>query len=172
MATILQVVGAFFAVVTIAVLNGVPKKYLVYSGTVGAAGWAVYLLMRYLGITEAIAMFVATLIVAIVSHIYARLLKAPVTLFLVCGILPLVPGVAMYRVVYYLLIADRITAGQYAVHTVSVTGAIALAVFLVDTAFKLKKPKAWTTEFRTIKIRQWMKRSTDTKEQEQQTIIK
>lgn len=153
MATVIQVIGAFLAVVTIAVLNGVPVKYLVYSGTVGAAGWAVYLLMRFIKPHEAMAMFVATLVVAIVSHIYARVLKAPVTLFLVCGILPLVPGVAMYRVVYYLLISDTVTAGHYAVTTVTVTGAIALAVFFVDTAFKLKRPKAWTTEFRSGKKR-------------------
>ncbi len=153
MTTGIQVIGAFLAVITIAVLNGVPKKYLVYSGTVGAAGWAVYLFMRYMGTNEAMAMFVATLIVAIVSHVYARVLKAPVTLFLVCGILPLVPGVAMYRVVYYLLISDTVTAGHYAVTTASVTGAIALAVFFVDTVFKLKKPTFWTTEFRTSKVK-------------------
>lgn len=153
MATVIQVIGAFFAVVTIAVLNGVPKKYLIYSGTVGAAGWAVYLLMRYVDVNEAMAMFVATLVVAVVSHVYARVLKAPVTLFLVCGILPLVPGVAMYRVVYYLLISDTVTAGHYAVTTASVTGAIALAVFFVDTVFKLKKPTFWTTEFRTSKLK-------------------
>lgn len=153
MATLIQVIGAFLAVITIAVLNGVPKKYLIYSGTVGAAGWAVYLFMRHLESNEAMSMFVATLVVAIVSHVYARLLKAPVTLFLVCGILPLVPGVAMYRVVYYLLISDTVTAGHYAITTASVTGAIALAVFFVDTVFKLKKPKFWTTEFRTSKVR-------------------
>lgn len=153
MATIIQIIGAFFAVVTIAVLNGVPKKYLVYSGTVGAVGWAVYLLARNSEANEAIAMLVATLAVAIMSHVYARVLKAPVTLFLVCGILPLVPGVAMYRVVYYLLISDTVTAGHYAVTTVSVTGAIALAVFFVDTVFKLKKPTFWTTEFRTSKAK-------------------
>lgn len=154
MATLLQIVGAFFAVVTIAVLNGVPKKYLVYSGTVGTVGWAVYLLMRFFDLREAMAMFVATIMVAVISHVYARTLKAPVTLFLVCGILPLVPGVAMYRLVYYLLISDKVTAGIYAVTTVSVTGAIALAVFFVDTVFKLRKPKFWTTEFRSMKSKQ------------------
>ncbi len=154
MATLLQIVGAFFAVVTIAVLNGVPKKYLVYSGTVGTVGWAVYLLMRFFDLQEAMAMFVATIMVAVISHVYARTLKAPVTLFLVCGILPLVPGVAMYRLVYYLLISDKVTAGIYAVTTVSVTGAIALAVFFVDTVFKLRKPKFWTTEFRSMKSKQ------------------
>ena len=99
-------------------------------------------------------MFVATIMVAVISHVYARTLKAPVTLFLVCGILPLVPGVAMYRLVYYLLISDKVTAGIYAVTTVSVTGAIALAVFFVDTVFKLRKPKFWTTEFRSMKSKQ------------------
>lgn len=153
MATVIQIIGAFFAVVTIAVLNGVPVKFLLYSGTVGAAGWAVYLLMRYAEYPEALSMFAATLVVSIVSHVYARVLKAPVTLFLVCGILPLVPGVAMYRVVYYLLISDRATAGHYAWTTVSVTGAIALAVFFVDTVFKLKKPHFWTTEFRSSKAK-------------------
>lgn len=165
MATVIQIIGAFLAVVTIAVLNGVPVKYLVYSGTVGAAGWAVYLLMRFVQLPEAMAMFIATVIVAIVSHVYARVLKAPVTLFLVCGILPLVPGVAMYRVVYYLLISDNVTAGHYAITTASVTGAIALAVFFVDTVFKLKKPGFWTTEFRTIKSKQTKKMCVEIEEQ-------
>lgn len=169
MATVIQVIGAFLAVVTIAVLNGVPKKYLIYSGTVGAAGWAVYLLMRYMEINEAMSMFVATLVVAVVSHVYARLLKAPVTLFLVCGILPLVPGVAMYRVVYYLLISDTVTAGHYAVTTVSVTGAIALAVFFVDTVFKLKRPKFWTTEFRSSKVRRTIVEGKNPEVSEQQS---
>jgi len=169
MATVIQVIGAFLAVVTIAVLNGVPKKYLIYSGTVGAAGWAVYLLMRYMEINEAMSMFVATLVVAVVSHVYARLLKAPVTLFLVCGILPLVPGVAMYRVVYYLLISDSVTAGHYAVTTVSVTGAIALAVFFVDTVFKLKRPKFWTTEFRSSKVRRTIVEGKNTEVSEKQS---
>jgi len=169
MATVIQVIGAFLAVVTIAVLNGVQKKYLIYSGTVGAAGWAVYLLMRYMEINEAMSMFVATLVVAVVSHVYARLLKAPVTLFLVCGILPLVPGVAMYRVVYYLLISDSVTAGHYAVTTVSVTGAIALAVFFVDTVFKLKRPKFWTTEFRSSKVRRTIVEGKNTEVSEKQS---
>lgn len=153
MENLYQVIGAFLAVAATAVLNGVPKKYLLYSGTVGAAGWAVYLLLLFLRLSETPAMFLSALIVAMLSHVYARVLKAPVTLFLVCGIFPLVPGVSMYRVAYYLMVSDAEAAGLYAGKVISITGAIALAVFFVDTVFKLRKPHFWTTEFRSSKRR-------------------
>ena len=62
--------------------------------------------------------------------------KAPVTLYLVTGILPLVPGVGMYRTVYYLLQSDHALTGYYLSYTLQIAGMIALAIFVVDSCFK------------------------------------
>ena len=39
---IVQVVGAFIAILAFSTVIQVPKKYLVYCGLIGAAGWLVH----------------------------------------------------------------------------------------------------------------------------------
>ena len=133
---ILQVVSAFVGVVAVAVLFQVPKKYLMLAGVTGAAGWFLELVME--GVTEnsMLSYFCAAFLVAILSQIFARVSKAPVTLYLVTGILPLVPGVGMYRTVYYLLQSNHGQTAYYLSYTLQIAGMIALAIFVVDSFFK------------------------------------
>lgn len=138
---LIQVVGAFIAVVAFAVIIGVPKKFLVHAGLVGAVGWFVYLLLKPVGLSIVGRMFFAALMVALISHSFARLLKAPVTLFLIAGILPLVPGVGMYRIVYNLITNNNALAGHYMNETIQIAGMIALAIFIMDTIFRIFQKK-------------------------------
>lgn len=133
---LIQVIGAFVAVIAVAIIFGVPKKFLIYSGLVGAVGWLVYLLIRNIGGNYIVSMFFAALVVAFISHSFARIFKTPVTLFLIAGILPLVPGVGMYRIVYNLLANNNSQAAFYFSETIQIAGMIALAIFIMDTIFK------------------------------------
>ena len=95
------------------------------------AGWAVYLYTeRYT--TMLMATFVSGLVLAVISHILARLIKTPVTTTLIPSILTIVPGAGMYETVYYLFTADTQEALLSLVHTIGAAGAIALAIFIVD----------------------------------------
>lgn len=133
----IQVIGAFVGVIAIAITFGVPKKFLPHSGFVGAIGWFSYLILKSLGWNTVIRMFFAALVIAIISHTFARIFKTPVTLFLVAGILPLVPGLGMYRIVHNLLINNNAMAGAYLRETIQIAGMIALAIFIVDTFFRI-----------------------------------
>ena len=133
----MQVIGAFLAVVSLATVLNVPKCYLVYDGIAAAAGWLVYILAMKYGIAETITMFISTVVIALMSHIFARMFKAPVTVFLVPGILPIVPGVGMYRIMYYLVIGNNEVAMRYLSQTLQLAGMIALAIFTVDSVFRL-----------------------------------
>ena len=135
---IIQTIGAFFSVFTLSVIFGVPKKYLVYSSLTGAAGWCVYLV---LGWKEFLAMFGATILVALMSNIFARVLKSPVSIYLIPGILPLVPGLGMYRTVYYIMQEENAMAGYWFTNTMQIAGMIALAIFFVDTLFRTVRKK-------------------------------
>ncbi len=136
-----QVIGAFIAVISIAVTFGVPKKFLIHAGTVGAVGWFVNLILSFMGFPIVSSLFFATLAVALMSHSYARILKTPVTLFLITGILPLVPGVGMYQTVYYLITNDEKLSRYYFNQTMQIAGMIALAIFIVDTIFRIFQKK-------------------------------
>ncbi len=134
---IVQVLGAFLAVIMVAVTFGVPRKFLVYSGLVGAIGWLVYLLIKDSGYSSATGGFFATLIVALISHSFARIKKTPVTVFLIAGILPLVPGVGMYQIAYNLITNNNSLVLYYFSETIKMAGMIALAIFVMDTIFRI-----------------------------------
>ncbi|WP_167957911.1 threonine/serine exporter family protein [Anaerosporobacter faecicola] len=142
---ILQVIGAFLGVVGMSIVIGVPKKLIIYSGFVGAFGWWVYLMMEVqypkLIILQA---FTATMVVSLISHICARLLKAPGTIFLIPGIMPMVPGAGMYRTAYYAFKGNSTVASYHLSQTVQIAGAIALAIFIMDSIFRIiQLKKQW-----------------------------
>ena len=134
---IIQVVSAFFGVLAVAIVFQVPKKYLVLTGLTGAGGWFVNLILMELTGNAIFTSFLAAFVVAIMSQIFARAFKSPVTLYLVTGILPLVPGIGMYRTVYFLLHDNREMVSYYLSYTLQVAGMIALAIFVVDSFFKI-----------------------------------
>ncbi len=133
---LLQVLCAFFGVLALAVLFHVPKRYLLFSGLVGAGGWCVYLFVMEGTKNPMLSAFAAAFLVALLSQLFARAFKAPVTVYLVSGILPLVPGVGMYRIVYYMLRGDNGQASYYFSYTLQIAGMIALAIFVVDSFFR------------------------------------
>ncbi len=134
---VVQVVSAFFGVLAVAVLFQVPKKYLVWTGLIGAIGWLVNIIGMNVNGNAIFTSFLAAFAVAVLSQIFARISKAPVTVYLVTGILPLVPGVGMYRTVYYLLRNDTAQTSYYLSYTLQVAGMIALAIFVVDSFFRI-----------------------------------
>ena len=108
-----KVIGAFVAIFAFAIMLETPKKYLAYAGIVGAIGWLVYLFVMAKNPNEILATFLSALAIALVSQIFARVFKIPVTVFLVAGILPTVPGAGMYRIVYYFIQNDMDMASNY-----------------------------------------------------------
>ncbi|HIT90501.1 MAG TPA: threonine/serine exporter family protein [Candidatus Merdenecus merdavium] len=139
---VFQVVGAFFAVFGFSIYLDVPKKYLRYCGYIGAIGWFVYL-MAVKKMNVLMATFLATATIAFISHICARIFKAPVTVFLIAGIITLVPGAGMYRTVSQILLGNRSLAMEYLQETIQIAGMIALAIFIIDAIFRMIQAKKW-----------------------------
>ena len=140
---VLGTVGSFIAIACFAVLLECPKKHLPYAGIIGAVGGGVYLLCMECEMGAVIASFLSALVIAFLSHTFARVLYAPVTIFLIPGILPTVPGEGMNRIVYYIMAGKNVTRAYYLVQTLEIAGMIALAIFLVGTFFKVLKQINW-----------------------------
>ena len=81
---IVRVLGAFIAIFTFAVLQETPKKYLGCAGIVGAVGWLAYLLSEHAGADTVLATFISAMTITLISHTFARIFKAPVTVFFDC----------------------------------------------------------------------------------------
>lgn len=137
-----QVIAAFVGVCCYGFSTETPKRFITYAGIGGAFCWLVYMRADVYSQSVVIASFCGALFVGAYSHIMARVLKTPVTLFLLGGILPLVPGGQIYKTVYYLMKQDTQTSSDNFILTLKIAGVIALAIFLVDTVFILWKRKS------------------------------
>lgn len=138
---IIQGISAFFATAAFAVLFYMPRKYLIHAGMSGAFGWTIYLLILRIDNDKVFANFIATLCVALSAHILARFYKAPVTMFLIPGVITLVPGAGMYQIVQHIIDNNYDGATYYFFQTMQMAGAIALGIFIIDTLFRIAKGK-------------------------------
>lgn len=134
---VIQLIGAFIAVVAVAILIETPKRYLWCAGVVATAGWLVCLVCQKLGANDILATFLSAMMITIVAHVFARFFKAPVTVFLIPGIFPTVPGAGMYRIAYHLIEGENKLVAYYLTTTLELAGVIALGIFVVDAFFRM-----------------------------------
>lgn len=127
----IQLVAAFVGTVGFSALFGAPRRYYLYCGLAGMAGWAVYLLVAA-GHSVVGAAFFAALTVAAISHVMARLCRCPVTVFLICGIIPLVPGGGIFWTAYYIVTEQFRMAAATGFVALKVTIAIAGGIILAS----------------------------------------
>lgn len=148
-----QTAGAFVAVWGFSIVLEVPRKYIWYGSVIGALGWMIYLLMCGAGYSVVVSNFIAALGISFGAQILARICKTPVTLFHIAGIMPLVPGAGMYRIVYSTLTADTDMVTFYINQTLQIAGVISIAIFLVDVVFKQflrRKEKSAGASFQNV----------------------
>ena len=133
---LLEMVVAFVAVFFIAVTLEAPKRTLRYGAMAGGLGWGVYLVgLLFMDIVA--ATFMASLFIAWIVHLFARYLKTPVTIYFIPAFITLVPGAGVYQSVYSFINKEYALAQQHLVLTLQISGAIALAIFIVDSLFGL-----------------------------------
>jgi uncharacterized membrane protein YjjB (DUF3815 family) len=127
-----QLIAAYVGTLAFAILFGVPRKYYLDSGLCGMLGWLLYLiLVRHTEMSVPFVIFFATAQVAFTALLLSILRKCPVTVYLICGIFPLVPGAGIFWTSYN-IVADQYSA---AVGTgfvaLKVTVAIAFGILAV-----------------------------------------
>jgi len=125
-----QVAAAVLGTVAFSVLYSVPRVYYPYCGFTGGVGWLVYcLLVPRVSAPE--ATFFAALAVVTLSRFFAVRERCPVTVFLISGIFPLVPGGGVYWTAYYIVTNQMELASQTGFTALKVAVAIVLGIALV-----------------------------------------
>ena len=131
-------IAAFIAVVSFSINLEIPKKHLIIVGIVGALGWITYIICDYLKLPNILSYFISTLLVAILSLILSKILNAVSTIFLIPGILPIVPGAAMYKMIYFLINNNWKESVYQLLQVILITGGIALAIFITESIKRIK----------------------------------
>ena len=131
MSIILQTIVAFFATASFAVLLQMPRHQNSWSGMTRSLGWLCYLLVNQGYGSVVVASFAATLVLTAVSRFFAVWRKTPITIFLICGIFPLVPGAGIYYTAYYFIIGDNAMAAAKGTETLKIAVAITLGIVII-----------------------------------------
>ena len=129
------VIATFVGILGFCSVFSCPYKLIVVCCTEAALCWAVYLFCVSLGCSSVWASFYGAAFVDLASQILARKLKAPVIIFLVMGVLPLVPGYGIYKVAYDMFSGGDV--GASLTNALMLAGAVALAVIVMDTVTDL-----------------------------------
>jgi uncharacterized membrane protein YjjB (DUF3815 family) len=128
---------AFCSTVGFSILFHVPKKHILGAGFVGAAGWLTYSWFVASGSGNVLSCFAGSCVVALISELFARLFKDAATIFIIPGILPLVPGANMYYTMLAILEGDTARTAVVGTETLLMAGAIAVALLVVASAARL-----------------------------------
>lgn len=123
----------FAAVATagFAVFFNVPLKLLSPSAVVGGIGWVVYLAIMELTNNTSLSGFIAAASVSAMSEILARKLYQPAILFVISGILPLIPGIGLYNTMLAIIQEDYLLAATKGASAMLLSCSIALGVLVV-----------------------------------------
>lgn len=152
---LLQLIGAYgvglFAALT---LEG-PRKVLYWTPLINVAGWASYLISLHLGgFSELMATYFGSLIIALISQMYARIFREPVTVFFIPAFFLFVPGGGMYRTALAFIQGNTAQGFTELGGTLFTALAIALAVYTSDTLMQIinkqKFPKFIRKNYRVI----------------------
>lgn len=131
MSILIQCLACMCASASFGVLLRQPRATLVYTSLIGLNGYLIFLLLNQ----SALAYFLAALAVGLLCELTARIKGRAVTLFLVSAIIPLVPGLGLYRTMMFLAGKDYAMALTTGMDTLVGFGAIALSLTLSTTIF-------------------------------------
>lgn len=134
----IQTLTAFLGSLGFSVLFNIKRTKLLIAGFGGVISWGIFLLINnFITDNEVFGYFIASMAVTIYSEIFARIKKTPTTTFLVSGIIPMIPGGALYYTMNYALKNDWEMFSKTGTYTVQLAIAIAVGIIVISTLVKL-----------------------------------
>ena len=144
----------FFATIAYVVLFNVPRRYYLSCGITGSVSWLVYRLASF-SISPAAASFAAALVAVFLSRMLTVRMKCPITIFLLAGIIPLVPGAGIYYTAYYLVTNQLALAAGQGIEAVKTAFGIVLGIaFIVSIPREVFQAHYWRGRKRRKRLKE------------------
>ncbi|MDE7288128.1 MAG: threonine/serine exporter family protein [Oscillospiraceae bacterium] len=104
------------------------------------------------GTSEMLCYFFSAAAVSVYSELMARRLHVPVNMYLVIGVIPLVPGGYMYNTMITLVGGDVHAFLPQFANAVGIAGSIAMGVFVVSAFIRLVRVIYFTVRYKGSKL--------------------
>lgn len=128
---------ALFAVLGFCILFHSPPSTMLYASLIGAAGQMVMKYLISLDYDSTVACFIGACVLAVLAEFGSRAGKDATTIFIIPGIIPLVPGARLYDSMMELLNGDMASAASQATSAIVTSLSIAAALVVVSSLTRL-----------------------------------
>lgn len=133
---ILPCVYSLTASIAFGVQFNIRLWHMITAGIGGTITQLIFMAFEYSGTGEMLCYFFSAAAVSIYSELMARRLHVPVNMYLVVGIIPLVPGGYMYNTMITLIGGDVEMFSRQFAEACGIAGSIAMGVFAVSAAVR------------------------------------
>jgi uncharacterized membrane protein YjjB (DUF3815 family) len=140
---------ASMAAMFFAFLFNVPKISIPITALLGGIGYVVFLIVGEQSSSQMFGFFIGTTVITILSEIAARIMKLATTIFVSIAIIPLVPGLGLYKTMLFIVQNNYELALSTGIQTMSAAGTMAMAIaittllyrFIINLIAKINKSK-------------------------------
>ncbi|ABZ85508.1 conserved hypothetical protein [Heliomicrobium modesticaldum Ice1] len=146
---------SFFVSALFSVYNQAPPRTVVSAGLTGMLSATILYLTVAKGYTLILGMFWGAIAVAVASEVLARIHLVPVTVFIVGGFVPLIPGIWFFRATQFLFTGNYLHALEPLIVGVGGIAAVGAGVAIVTAVMRHWKQNRWNIR---LDWRYWKKR--------------
>lgn len=134
---ILPCLYSLIASVAFGVQFNIKLRHMITAGIGGTITQLIFMSFELSGTSSMLCYFFSAAAVSAYSEVMARQLHVPVNMYLVVGIIPLVPGGYIYNTMITLIGGDVDTFSHQFAETVGIAGSVAMGVFAVSALVRL-----------------------------------
>ena len=134
---LLHSLGAFGGTLGYAFLLNAPLNTVLPASLTGLLGYVIYeVMINLMGQGMIFSYFVATVVIAVICEIAARVMRMPSTIFLLTALVPLVPGYTFYCAMLAIVEHNGAAVASYGLEAVQIVAVIAVGAAVTSTLFR------------------------------------
>lgn len=130
-----KAVSCFVASMAFATLFKIRYKHLLFVGICGMLCYAVYYSIIYFASSFFAAALISTMLVALLSELFARFRHAPVSVCLTPSVVPIVPGADLYYAMRAFVVGDTQAAFENLLVAAKIGFGIAVGIVSISMVF-------------------------------------
>lgn len=129
---------SLIASVGFGIFLSVPRVDLLIAGTIGSLGWTLYIILSQNFPGEVLfPYFFATITIGVLGNFCSKITKKPTIVYILPGVIPLVPGYSMYYTMLYIVTKEYSKAINKGIEALFIAFAIATALLLSESLRKI-----------------------------------
>jgi uncharacterized membrane protein YjjB (DUF3815 family) len=134
---LMQVSFGAIAILGFSIRSNIRGWKLIFTSLGGAISWGLYLMFLAWSKSLLFSVFLSTLLVCFYSEMLGRAFKIPVSVFVICAIIPLVPGSGMFYAMQAYVAGNNIESLRLMGQTLMIAGTISVAIAVMSSVMYL-----------------------------------